>query len=235
MNELMLHCGSDYVKKNELKAVLTPTATRTWHPVPHYDVAELVTNEAASRGYRIINEQYGLNPSGTKMFAVLRFHPEGRPDMARSLGFRNSHDKSLALGLTVGFNIVVCQNLVFAGERTIHRKHTSCIEIDKLVPEAFDTLDAQYEVLEERINEMKFDMLSIDDARLVTVKVAEAKAIPSCDILGVLNEFNKPRHEEFKEPSRWSLYNAFTETAKKYSPARADKCYRGLARIFKLD
>ena len=32
-----------------------------------------------------------------------------------------------------------------------------------------------------------------------------------------------------------SLLNAFTEHAKKYSPGRADVCYRGLTRLFGLD
>ena len=43
------------------------------------------------------------------------------------------------------------------------------------------------------------------------------------------------RHEEFAEPTRWSLLNAFTEYAKKYSPGRADVCYRGLTSLFGLD
>ena len=64
---------------------------------------------------------------------------------------------------------------------------------------------------------------------------AERQAIPSCDILSVWKEFKHPRHEEFAEPTRWSLLNAFTETAKKYSPARADQCYRSLTRLFGLD
>ena len=42
-------------------------------------------------------------------------------------------------------------------------------------------------------------------------------------------------HEEFAEPTRWSLLNAFTENAKKYSPGRADICHRGLTRLFGLD
>ena len=48
-------------------------------------------------------------------------------------------------------------------------------------------------------------------------------------------EFQKPCHEEFAEPTRWSLLNAFTEYAKKYSPGRADVCYRGLTSLFGLD
>ena len=82
---------------------------------------------------------------------------------------------------------------------------------------------------------MKLEMLSIDDARVVTVMAAEIKAIPSCDILEVLKEFKTPRHQEFSEPNKWSLYNSFTETAKKYSPARADYCYRRLAGLFGMN
>ncbi len=124
--------------------------------------------------------------------------------------------------------------MAFGGETTIHRKHTSGIEIETLIPKAFDNLAYQYVRLEERIGCIKLEMLSIDEARVVTVMAAEIKAIPSCDILEVLGEFREPKHQEFSEPSRWSLYNSFTETAKKYSPARADKCYRGLAQIFNL-
>jgi hypothetical protein len=124
--------------------------------------------------------------------------------------------------------------MAFGGETTIHRKHTSGIEIEELIPQAFDKLDYQYVRLEERIGSMKLEMLSIDEARVITVMAAEIREIPSSDIIPVLNEFKEPRHVEFSEPSKWSLYNSFTETANKYSPARGDKCYRGLAQIFNL-
>ena len=66
------------------------------------------------------------------------------------------------------------------------------------------------------------------------VDAAVAGAIPSCDILTVIDRYEQPVHEEFAERNRWSLYNAFTETAKKYTPARADQCYRRLGGIFGL-
>ena len=62
--------------------------------------------------------------------------------------------------------------------------------------------------------------------------IAGASGLPP---VSVWKEFKHPRHEEFAEPTRWSLLNAFTETAKKYSPARADQCYRSLTRLFGLD
>ncbi len=237
MSNLMLHCGATKVDREGLRNVLTPEPTASWKPVPHCEIAEMVVHEARHRGYEIVKEEYGLNPSGTKMFGVLRFSPEDKidkPEFTRALGIRNSNDKQIAFGLAAGMSVFCCDNLAFSGEITIHRKHTSGIEIEELIPQAFDRLAFQYMRLEERIDGMKIESVTIDQARVITVMAAEIKAIPSCDIIEVLDEFKEPRHEEFKEPTKWSLYNSFTETAKKYSPVRADFCYRRLAGLFDL-
>jgi hypothetical protein len=48
-----------------------------------------------------------------------------------SIGIRNSHDKSLRLGLTVGLRVFVCSNMAFSGEYTLvlakHSKSFSLI------------------------------------------------------------------------------------------------------------
>jgi uncharacterized protein DUF932 len=233
-NSLMLHCGSTRVTRDELENVLTPRPTASWKPVPHSQVAELVVAETVNRGYEIVSEEYGLNPMGTKMFGVLKFHPNGHPEHTRCIGFRNSHDKSMALGITAGLNVLVCDNLCFGGETTFHRKHTSGIEVEELIPRAFENLSHQFIRLEHNVDGLKIQSITISTAKLLTVKAAELKVIPSCDILTILDEFRNPRHEEFAEHNRWSLYNSFTENAKKYSPARADRCYRGLSKMFAL-
>lgn len=83
--------------------------------------------------------------------------------------------------------------------------------------------------------DLKLQYLKDDQARAAIVKAAEAGAVNSCDIVPVFKEFKAPQHEEFADPTRWALLNAFTENAKKYSPARADVCYRGLTRLFGLN
>ena len=68
-----------------------------------------------------------------------------------------------------------------------------------------------------------------------TVRAAELGVINSCDILPVYREFKQPSHEEFRDPTRWSLLNAMSETIKKYSPQRVDHSYLALNRAFGLD
>ena len=235
MQNLILHCGANKVSRSDLKDIPIPIKTSTYTPVPHVQIAELVTQEAQKNGYAIVSEEYGLSKSGEKMFGVLRFHPEGHPEYTRALGFRNSHDKSMAVGLTAGLSVLVCDNMCFGGETTIHRKHTSGIEIESLIHDAFDNLTYQYFKLEQSVDMLKLEKISISKAKLEIVRAAEMKAIPSCDIIPVLDEFKSPRHDEFSECNKWSLYNSFTEIAKKYSPVRADQCYKKLGNMFALN
>ena len=235
MNGLMLGHDARKISRGELALIPTPEPTATWRPVPHVQVAELAVNESQRRGWNIVSEEYGLATNQHKMFGVLRFSPEGRTDITRALGLRNSHDKTLAVGLTAGISVCVCSNLAFGGEEVVHRKHTSKIEVESLIGGVFDRIEASFFRLERNTDRMRLEIVTIDDARRIAVIAAEMNAIASCDILAVLKEFRNPRHEEFKETTRWSLLNAFTETAKKYSPPRFDLCQRKLSQLFQLD
>ena len=232
----MLHCGSNRLSRAELQDIPTPLPTPSWRPVAHFDAACQVVAEAQKRGFRIDAEEWGVNPLGTKMFGVLRCHPDGHPEYARAIGVRNSNDKSLALGLVAGVKVFICDNLAFGGEVKLARKHTSGMNAEWFVSYAFDVLQTSgFAKLDRGIDRLKTVKLTVDQARIMIVQSAEAGAIPSSDILPVLEEFIAPRHEEFAEPNCWSLYNAFTELAKKYTPARADICYRKLGEQFHLD
>jgi hypothetical protein len=117
----------------------------------------------------------------------------------------------------------------------ISRRHTSGIDLLSMVVSALDTLVDEFLTLEAAAEKLKCYEVMLDDARVSAVKAAEVGAIPSCDILEVLNEFGHPTHKEFADPTRWSFLNAFTEVSKKYSPARTDVCQRKLTRLFGLD
>jgi hypothetical protein len=94
--------------------------------------------------------------------------------------------------------------------------------------------DIRFEMLERNCDRLKTKRIDFDDARLLAVRAAEEGAIPSCDILSVLNEYRRPKYEEFADPTMWSLFNSFTEVAKKYGPERADTCHRTISNMFLL-
>lgn len=207
---LMIESNARFVGREEIAQVPTPIGTVSWKPVPHMEVIDAVGDVVNARGWRILDEQYGLARDGQKLF-------------------------SLSVGLTAGITVLVCSNNAFGGSMVIKRRHTRQIRVRDLVIDAVDALEEEFLTLETVAEGLKIDEVGDDEVRASIVKAAEIQAIPSCDILNVWKEFKEPKHEEFAEPTRWSLLNAFTEIAKKYSPARADLCYRGLTRLFGLD
>ncbi len=231
---LMMSEGK-YVGRNEIATVPTPTGTTSWKPVPHMDVIDAVTEAVKAKNWQILDEQYGLAREGQRMFGVMRINNSSSPEWSRCIGIRNSHDQSLSVGLAAGISVMCCSNLAFGGAMVLKRRHTSRIELGDLVLTAVDELEMEFLNLETVSEDLKLHEVKADEARAVLVRAAEVGAVNSCDIVPIFREFQKPCHEEFTEPTRWSLLNAFTEHAKKYSPGRADVCYRGLTRLFGLD
>jgi len=232
---LLIDTNARYVGRNEIAMVPTPVATASWKPVPHLDVIDAVTDVVKANLWTVLEEQYGLARDGQKMFGVIRINKSSSLEWSRCIGIRNSHDRTLAVGLAAGITVRCCSNLAFGGSMVLKRRHTSRIELDGLVTEAIDALGDEFLTLETVAEDLKLQYVRDDAARAAIVKAAEAGAVNSCDIVPVFREFKSPSHPEFEEPTRWSLLNAFTENAKKYSPARADVCHRGLTRLFGLD
>lgn len=225
-----------YVSKDEVARIDTPCSTATWRPVPHIDVIEAVTKVIRAHNWNVESEMFGLASEGQKMFGVMEISRSSSPEWHRCIGLRNSHDKSLAVGLSAGIIVLVCSNLAFGGTRVINRKHTSRIDLSELIDRAVASLEDDFLTTETRCEDLKDIYLKNDDeARSCIVRAAELGVINSSDILPVYREYKQPSHEEFREPTRWSLLNAMSETIKKYSPQRVDHSYLAMNRAFGLD
>jgi len=229
-------CEGKFVGRNEVALVETPTGTASWHPVPHIEVIDAVTEVVRAHDWTVTREQYGLAREGQKLFGVMTLNKTSSPEWYRCIGIRNSHDKSFSAGLTAGICVMVCSNMAFGGTTVIKRRHTSGFDLTELVSIAMNSLENEFLMTETVCEDLKVQYLKNDDeARSRIVRAAEIGAINSSDILPVFREFKNPSHEEFSEPTHWSLLNAFTETIKKYTPQRVDYSYSALNRAFGLD
>jgi hypothetical protein len=56
-----------------------PIKTRSYKPVSHVHIAEIIAHEAYNRNYSIASEEYGLSSDGAKMFGLFRFHHNNHP------------------------------------------------------------------------------------------------------------------------------------------------------------
>ena len=103
--------------------------------------------------------------------------------------------------------------MAFGGTTVIKRRHTSGIVLAELIDRAVASLEDDFLKTEAVCEDLKDAYLRDDDeARSCIVRAAELGVINSSDILLCFREFKSPSHEEFAEPTRWSLMNALTET-----------------------
>lgn len=236
MSNLCMGGGGQIVDRQTVSMVETPIGTDSWKPVPHIEVINAVTEVVKAHDWTITEEQFGLAREGQKLFGVMTLNKTSSPEWYRCIGIRNSHDKSFSAGLTAGICVMVCSNMAFGGTTVIKRRHTSGFDLTELVSIAMNSLENEFLMTETVCEDLKVQYLKNDDeARCKIVRAAEIGAINSSDIVPVFREFKQPRHEEFTEPTRWSLLNAFTETIKKYTPQRVDYSYSALNRAFGLD
>jgi hypothetical protein len=213
--------GSKSVSRQELDLITIPPETETWKPVGHYHLAELILTVSADvlTDYALIGENYGIARQGNQLFAILNFKADSS-EMAMSIAFRNSYDKSMAFGMAFGASVFVCDNLCLTGDVVVMKKHSKTI---------LDTLEDLViaNIFRARRN---YEKVLIDSERLKNRPLANEQAfaimgnlfgngIVSPRQLTVLrDEWLKPTHQDFQPRNSWSLMNATTQALKTTPP-----------------
>jgi len=125
VEEMIIHRGGELITREQLDLIRVPEETDSYIPVSHYHLADKLVKVSTDilRDYVLVGEQYAVARNGNQMFALLKFQRE-ESDMALSVAFRNSYDRSMSLGIAIGACVFVCDNLALQGDIVIMRKHT---------------------------------------------------------------------------------------------------------------
>jgi hypothetical protein len=225
MSKLILHCGAETVGREVVDASPTPARSyspsgRAHVPVPHGLVVKSVENSLPAE-IEVVDQQFALTKEANRLFGLLTLAVKGQDegDHALTIGIRNSHDKRFPVGLSLGSRVFVCDNLAFCGESVIRSKHTRYIRdrLPALVGRCVSGLIEHRKVQEHRIDLYK-EKLVENPRHLhdIVLRAFKAKAIPAQAITKVVQEFEEPRHSEFRDWNLWNCFNAFTEVLKDY-------------------
>ncbi len=224
MTQLLMHtAGGDYCSLDDLREIPMPEETRSYKPVSHYDLAKNLAEVSGTllRDYELERSQYGLTRDGAQLFGVHTYR-NGSDSMGLSIGFRNSYDKSMSVGIAIGASVFVCDNLALTGEIAIARKHTSNVwnDLEELIITTIYRSQHNFSRIVEDAQVMQGQHLTDNDAyRLLGLLYGQGVITPR-QIPVVKKEWLTPSHDEFEDRSVWSMYNAVTEALKTAPPTK---------------
>jgi hypothetical protein len=207
---LMLHSGANPVSYDELRAVSVPEATDSHVPVPHHEIVELTRYTLGFHQHEITEEHHAVTPDGARYFGVMCLRsPYG--DYTDMLGLRNSHDKTLPIGIAFGSRVFVCDNLAFSADHVIRRKHTvrAKRELPGLLAEIISPLRDQRLAQSRRLTTYRETPIGDELADHAIMSMYRQHVIGVQAIGHVLKAYEEPPHD-WGDKTAWRLFNAAT-------------------------
>lgn len=222
------------IDRQTLALIPTPAGTHTHRPIPHIEVVNAVIETLGFRHLAVTKEEYCVTKDGNQFFGVLQLD-QGAHGTQFALGLRNSHNKTLALGITVGFRVMVCQNLAFHGEYTpLMRKHTAKMNLLESLAHGVDQIQRQFKPMIESVERWQQTQITDVTAKLLIYEafVEGQLEFPKHLARPVHDAYFNPPYEEFAGRTMWSLQNSFTGAAKQLEPVQHHKATAALAKYF---
>ena len=208
---LMLHQGAEEVEYDALRASVTPPSTPTHVPIPHFRLVDMLRHTLSFYGHEITEEHHGLTKDGLRYFGLLSLKSTygGYED---TVALRNSHDKKFPVGIGFGGRVFCCDNLSFIADHVIRRKHTLNAKRDLpgLVGELVEPLMLQREAQHRAFERYKATTLDDQWADHAIMQLFRQDVLNVQRIPEVVEQWEKPKFEEWGDRTAWRLFNAVT-------------------------
>jgi hypothetical protein len=222
---------SRLVTINDLKAVPVPKDTDSYKALPHDLLIEKLSDLCANRGADI---KFGLSKRGNQMFGTVSLDGSSNGNYSYHIGFRNSYDKTLALGLVAGVRVFVCSNLCFSGDVKYVKKHTHNLDIDDAIDHIYKSLPYEMNSLMVKLESLKNNELSPLEVRGRVVELAENNIVPFSHIRHILNDIQEGSLFPNDRLNEYGVVMAATHKMKVYGSARQVEGFQRIAKLYHL-
>jgi hypothetical protein len=216
--------------RKQLALVSTPAGTATHRPVPHADVVRALVDTLALRHIAPVREEYAVSKDGMKMFGIVEIETTFQ-GCRFAIGIRNAHDKSMRLAMTVGYRVLVCDNMAFSGDFTpVLAKHSKNFNLIHSLEIGVSEMQRNFAPMTQQVNRWRESQLTDVAAKLIIYQAfIEAEIdLPKHLAAPVHKLYFNPVHAEFAPRTMWSLSNAFTSALKALDPVPQ---YRATAKL----
>jgi hypothetical protein len=224
---------SHKLDREELALVPCPPPTATHQTIPHSRIVQALVETLGFRHIGIVREEYAVSPDAMKMFGVLDLETSA-VGVRFSIGLRNANDKSMRLGLVVGYTVMVCSNMAFHGDfQPVLAKHSKHFDLIEAISVGVDKMQRNFEPMVKQVRFWQQSQISDDQAKLAIYRAFIEGELEAPKHLGrvVHDHYFRPKYPEFEPRTTWSLSNAFTSAFKELDPIPQFKATSSLARF----
>lgn len=228
----MLKTRNWEVDRDDVLESETPEPTKTHKTISHGYIVETSEKIMEEEDLTLKESKYYMSANKMKYFGkyifdkkiydeesnfIKRNKDELNPHV--TLGFVNSHDKSLASCVFFGTLMPLCSNEGWHNRMWFKRKHTGNIgsDLDIGIKSCLINIDKFSQGYAGIMEEYKNTPLNDLDVKSLIIESAKKKIIPSSKILSVYKEWNEPSFNyDNNEDSVYKLYNSFTTVLRDY-------------------
>jgi hypothetical protein len=199
-----------------------------WEGVNHGSLASTVIEVCTAMEFKILSETWYVNPNKAALYGCVDLQPESMGNVLDlgtpgcfSLAIRHSNDQRMAITMGVGAKVFLCSNGVMTAEFLCKKRHLTGLALTEIVEDGINLYVKKSADLSSQIKALRDRPITKQEASYAILKSAREGVIPFRYLEDILENWVHPTHEHFKPRNAWSLYNAFTETAKnKLSPPK---------------
>ena len=221
MQGFITHCGAAEVSREEAFAVPVPEHTRSHRPASYEQLTTFVELQLQQLGLQTISQAYALNRKGQHFFAKYVLDVGDNND-TRGLAvvFRQSYNKQFKAAVAMGMSTFICDNLAISGDwfQVMSKNTKNGWERfqDQCILASFksDPLAAYWETARNLDDWSTIELTEREGYRCLG-ELYGRNLLKSEQLNIAIEDWRKPRHEEFEARNLLNLYQDCTEGLKK--------------------
>ena len=205
------------IERHALDMLPEPQAKGIYHkPYPFAEYIEDIHTSLRRHNITVGDEQYALQKDGERIFGIMTVG--NFEDFQLTLGVRGSHDMSVARGIAIGTNVMVCSNLCFSGELftgTAKQTTHNGDRILQMIDDAVSRIDSAGTEQVDKFSTYKTTEVSDYTVSKILTDCFRADGLSGAQLGKAIKEYDKPSYTEHDEyANTWKLLNAITQAIK---------------------
>lgn len=211
----------DRERLHEIPLVRPKGAGPVWQGIQHGALVDAIHDQALFMGWKITNEVFSVNKTGTNLAAAFGLEIPGLEppkDMEFSMGVLTSNNMERTLKLVVGTNVFVCHNGCATGQVVLNKKHTRRFDLAEGLEEAFIDYRDQAANVKTVVAGLQRTPLTRPTAENILCEAGRQGIMCWSRIGDVDAEYHNPRFSDHGVGTSWAMLNAFTWVVKRDPP-----------------